>query len=137
MPISVGGKKLGPTDAQLLDWLAALWVEATLLGRELRRLEAKRQRQDAWLDANRDDPRYPERVHRAIDTANAFERIHVAIHNLAKRANEITGLMDAATKAEARHSVHEWATIGSPGIYAVAWDLVPDAAWLDEAEEGA
>ncbi len=134
MPLSVGGKTLGPSNAQLLDWMAALWVEATELGNELRRLDAKRQRQNAWLDAHRDDPRYPERVHRAIDTANAFERCHVAIHNLAKRANEVTGMMDTATKAEAQRSIHAWAVIGSPGVYALAFDLVPDKAWLEDAE---
>lgn len=132
MPVSVGGKRAGPPPERLLDWLASLWVEATEIGTELRRLEAKIERQQSWLDDNRDDPRYAGRAQQAWVVLKDFEFRHIALHNLAKRANEVTALMDAATKAEAKRSIHEWATIGSPGVYAIAWDLIPDPAWLEE-----
>lgn len=135
MPVSVGGKRLGPPPDRLLDGLASLWVEAIAAGKELRRLEEKAARQQHWLDDNRADSRYPARVGQAIVTFKEFEYYQIAVHNLAKRANELTGLMDPVTKEEARRCIHAWAALGSPGVYAIAWELIPDPAWLDEIED--
>jgi hypothetical protein len=134
MPVSVGGRRLGPSADQLLDWLASLWVEATEEGEVARRLEAKIKRQQDWLDSNRDDPRYPGRVVQAHTTLKDFDFHQLRLHQLAAKANELVGMMDGPLRERSRREVHEWSVIGSPGVYATAWDLIPDPAWLEEAE---
>jgi hypothetical protein len=107
-------------------------VEATEAGAELRRLEPKIARQQDWLDANRGHPLWIARCDQARIALKQFEYWQHALHGLASQANKLTEQMDADTKERARREIHEWATIGSPGVYAVAFDLVPDKAWLEE-----
>lgn len=135
MPLTVGGRRPGPSADQLLDWLASLWVEATELGKEVRALEAKIARQTDWLDANRDHELYGKRSMQAWDVHKEHERLMRKLHGLASDANRLTDKMDRDTKRRATAEIHEWAAIGSPGVYAIAWDLVPDGAWLEAAQE--
>ena len=132
MPLLVGGRRPGAAPETQLQRLADLWVEATTVGADLRALEAKVAAQSAWLDAHRDHPKYVERMHRAWEVRQEAERAMRRVHDVAKDANKLVAEMDPATRRRAQEEIHAWAAIGSPGIYAVAWDLVPDAAWLEE-----
>lgn len=125
MPVSVGGKRLGPPPDKLLDWLADTWVEAEQVGRELRRLDRKVYRQNQWLWANPDDPRHAGRTTQAIITAKEFDYYMETLHKLAKRANDLVAQMDEPTRERARTDVSVWAELGSSGIYAHAWGFAP------------
>lgn len=135
MPVSVGGVRGGPDPETLLQALADLWVEAVERGRELRGLEGRVGRQEAWLAGNSAHPLYPARIHQAVVVRSERDRIERTVHELAAKANRLTEVMDGETKTRAQRDIHEWAAIGSPGVYGIAWNVIPDKAWLEDAED--
>ena len=124
--------QIGDPDRQM-TMLAALWVEAELLSETFRDLEERVAKQDAWLNANRDHPLWNERVHHAWDVRKEHERATRKLHDIANAANRITEDMSLETRLRARDHIHAWAGTGNVGIHALAWNLVPDQSWLDDA----
>lgn len=125
MPLRVGGVRIGPTDDDLLDRLANLWVEAEEVGGIVRRLERKRNRQERWLDENGGDPRFMTRYIQSRVDQDEFVRQLNVLHEIAGEANKIVDGMDEAGRERARKDVHVWAATGSDGVYAIAWKIVP------------
>lgn len=132
MPLLVKGRRPGPDQEQLLDWLASLWVEAEEVGKALRAVGTKAQRQDEWLDANRNHERYASRANQAFATKKELERLWCKLHRLSSDANRLVDKMDAETKKRAVEEIHAWSAIGGPGLEAMAWGLDLDPAWLEE-----
>lgn len=133
MPLTIGGKRPGLTDEQLIERLAECWVDAEEHSGRLRELEEKVDRQGAWLDSHRDDPRYGQRLMEHIVKKEELRREMNEIHAIASQANKIVEKMDAALRQQARDHIHAWAGTGNVGVYALAWNLVPDQSWLDDA----
>lgn len=134
MPLTVRGKTPGPSEDELLDRLAAFWVEATEQANRVRSLEAKVARQTAWLDANKSDPRYIRRLDQYLMTKAELKRETIRLHEIAHDANTLTDRMTKPMKERARQVIHAWVGLGSIGVYALTWALVPDRLWFESAE---
>jgi hypothetical protein len=126
MPLTIGGKRVVITEPEKqLQRLADLFVEAEVVGKELRTLEERVRAQNAWLDANPDHPRYIERMHTAFAVRQEQERVVMRLHDVAKAATRLVDQMDKDTRERAREEVHLWAELGQCGVYALAWGLTP------------
>jgi hypothetical protein len=134
MPLTIKGKTAGITDDERLDRLAALWAEATDQSIKVRELESRVQRQTEWLDAHKGDPRYNTRFDQYLLTKDELKRETIRLHDIAADANALTDRMTKALKAKAQESIHAWVGLGSIGVYAMTWALVPDRLWFESAE---
>jgi hypothetical protein len=128
-----GDQRVGVDPERQLMQLAELWVEVDRLGPSLRDLERRVDIQDRWLDANRDHPLWSSRVSHARIVRDEWQRTMNKVHEIARAANRLTDEMSEHTKVMATEHVHAWAGLGSCAVYAIAWRLVPDKHWLDEA----
>jgi hypothetical protein len=129
----VRGVRPGPTDEQLLDRLAAVWAEAVANAKAADKLRARIARQDAWLDANRDDPRWVKRCDEWRATKLELDRLEFDMRGLANDANKMTEPMDRALRERAVVCIHEWAALGGVGIYANYFDIIPNQIWFETA----
>lgn len=134
MPVRVGGIKVGPTDEQVLDRLAALWAIAVENAEIAQRLQRKVSKQDAWLDANREDPRWVGRCDEWRLTKANLERLEITMRGLASEANKLTEPMERSLREQAVQSIHEWAGLGGVGIYANFFDIIPNQIWFETAQ---
>lgn len=133
MPLRVNGKRPGPSDDQLLERLDDLWAEAVVQAEEVRRLEGKVSRQNSWLDANRDDPRYHARDVQWRVCKGELDRQTVRMREIANDANKLTEPMGVDLRKRAVDKIHVWAGLGGVGVYAMWFDLVPDHIWFETA----
>ncbi len=137
MPLTVGGKTVGPSDDQLLTRLAECWVEAAERATTVQSLESQVARMGDWLDAHKGDERYNHRLTQYLMRKDDLRRAMNAVHDIASAANRITDKMDTDLTRRAQVEIHAWAGIGGPGIYALTWNIVPNQKWLDDADADA
>lgn len=133
MPVRVGGVRPGLTDDQLLDRLDDVWAEAVVLAKDAQRLTRRIAKQDAWLDANRDDPRWVRRCDEWRLAKANLDRMEISMRALANSANKLTEPMGTKLRKQAVDRIHVWAGLGGVGIYADFFDIIPNAIWFQTA----